>query len=270
MFACSRTIAVTAPGLSYDAFDQEEIDLDEINPKSGLYWDISPYLRFRAAAFSTLKRRLVVDQTIEPTSIAGFNQFFDDANGTVSDRYAIWADLKLDDNIFVGAEASHRDLEHPISQSDGVRFQDRDENSFLAYANWTPHPQWAFVAKLRLDRFEREDDGTTGPPLRVDTLGLPLSMRFFHPAGFFAALQSTFIAQEVEPADVGGEDDFIVFDAAVGYRLPRRSGIMSLEMENIFDEDFQYQDDNFRTAGEDRRSPLIPRQTILGRVTVSF
>jgi hypothetical protein len=42
----------------------------------------SPGTTLRAAAFRVLKRTLITDQTLEPTQVAGFNQFFDDANLT--------------------------------------------------------------------------------------------------------------------------------------------------------------------------------------------
>ena len=38
----------------------------------------------RAAAFRTFRRLLIVDQTLEPSQIAGFNQFTDEFNQTSS------------------------------------------------------------------------------------------------------------------------------------------------------------------------------------------
>ena len=59
-------------------------DFTVFNPKLGISWDVRPGTTLRAAWFETLKRPLVGDyssrsgQTIEPTQIAGFNQFFND------------------------------------------------------------------------------------------------------------------------------------------------------------------------------------------------
>ena len=49
----------------------------------------------RAAVFRTLKRELISNQTIEPTQVAGFNQFFDDVNGTDAWRYGVGIDQKI-------------------------------------------------------------------------------------------------------------------------------------------------------------------------------
>jgi outer membrane receptor protein involved in Fe transport len=76
----------------------------------------------------------------------------------------------------------------------------------------------------------------------------------------------------VDQSDPGlpdGEDDFMLFDAAIGYRLPDRRGIISLEGRNLLDEDFSYQDDNFRTS-DIRRSEYVPARVIFGRLTLNF
>jgi outer membrane receptor protein involved in Fe transport len=61
----------------------------------------------------------------------------------------------------------------------------------------------------------------------------------------------------------------VVVDAALGYRLPKRWGILTLGARNLLDEKFLYQDDNFRTS--DIRYPFfIPDRVIFARITLSF
>ena len=68
-----------------------------------------------------------------------------------------------------------------------------------------------------------------------------------------------------------GKDDFFIVDAAIGWRIPNRLGIVSLEVRNLFDEEFKYQDDSFREfRDEPSIGPYIPDRTILGRLTLSF
>lgn len=43
-------------------------------------------------------------------------------------------------------------------------------------------------------------------------------------------------------------DHFWLADAAVGYRLPKRHGILSLEARNLLNKAFNYQDTNFQTS----------------------
>ncbi|UCF95180.1 MAG: TonB-dependent receptor, partial [Desulfobacterales bacterium] len=64
-------------GGSADFYDDDETkDRDQFNPKFGLTWTPLPGTTLRAAGFRTLKRSLISRQTIEPSQVAGFNQFF--------------------------------------------------------------------------------------------------------------------------------------------------------------------------------------------------
>ena len=76
-------------GLSYDDFDGDTYDLSETNPKLGVTWDATEDLQFRAAYFKILKPVLASNRTLEPTQVAGFNQFYDDATGTVKVTVAV-------------------------------------------------------------------------------------------------------------------------------------------------------------------------------------
>ena len=78
--------------IEFSAFTQH-VKRDRLSPKVGVTW--SPLLgtTLRAAAFSAVKRPFIGSQTIEPTQVAGFNQFFTgfdrfygDLDATVSKR----------------------------------------------------------------------------------------------------------------------------------------------------------------------------------------
>lgn len=270
-------------GISYDSFDDETLDLSEINPKLGLQWNITGRLRLRAAAFKTLKRLLIVDQTIEPTQVAGFNQFFDDFNGTRTERYGIGLDIDFTDDLYGGIEVSRRDFEVPFFlQRNPPRFVsvDHEEDLYRAYLYWTPHRNWAFSAELRFEDIESETGAsqTGGNPLnrptKVETLSLPVEMRYFHPSGVFAELGPTYVHQEVNLGPVSTfdqtHDDFVLFDAAVGYRLPKWHGIASLEVRNLLDEEFLFQDLSFITPTQFTNPRFLPDRTILARFTLNF
>jgi outer membrane receptor protein involved in Fe transport len=60
------------------------------------------------------------------------------------------------------------------------------------------------------------------------------------------------------------ESEFFVLDAVVGYRLPKRFGIISVEARNLFDRSFYFQD-------TDPDNPnLVPCRYIMGRYTFYF
>ena len=63
--------------------------LAQNNYKAGMAWDVSPDTTLRLAAFRVLKRTGLAELTIEPTQMTGFNQFFDDFNGTSARRSAV-------------------------------------------------------------------------------------------------------------------------------------------------------------------------------------
>src|SRR6185503_960947 len=104
---------------------------EQFNPKFVLTWEPIPGTTLRAAAFRTLKRTLITNQTLEPTQVAGFNQFFDDLNLTEAWRYGGAIDQKLTKNIFGGVEFSKRDLKVPFSD-----FSVDPENPPTRKANW--------------------------------------------------------------------------------------------------------------------------------------
>jgi len=96
-------------------------------------------------------------------------------------------------------------------------------------------------------------------------------MKYFDPNGFFAQIGTTFVRQEVHPTGTTTRDNFLVLDAAIGYRLPNRHAIISLEARNLLGEDFIYRDEGYITYIQSLANPrYIPARTVLGRITVSF
>lgn len=110
-------------------------------------------------------------------------------------------------------------------------------------------------------------------PEKVKTLSAPLAVRYFNPSGFFAGLEVTFVHQDVDRRRQStlsdGSDNFTVIDASIGYRLPKRRGIIGLEALNLLDKGFKFQDDNYR-SNEPRGSRYVPERTVLATVTLSF
>ena len=96
-------------GASGDIFRSDmDGDEDSFNPKFGVTWNPFPSTTLRAAAFRVFKRTLPTEQTIEPTQVAGFNQFFDDPIATKSWRYGGAVDQKFSQSVFGGVEFSRR------------------------------------------------------------------------------------------------------------------------------------------------------------------
>jgi outer membrane receptor protein involved in Fe transport len=64
-------------------------------------------------------------------------------------------------------------------------------------------------------------------------------------------------------------ENFWVVDAAIGYRLPKRYGLVSVEIKNLFNEDFQFQS-SFDPDLEPRSSLFEPERAIFATLNLWF
>ena len=254
------------------------LDRDQFNPKFGLTWNPFSGTTLRAAIFRTLKRSLLTDQTIEPTQVSGFNQFFDDVEGTRAWRYGIGIDQKFSSQIYGGAELSKRDLKVP-----GVTFNeetfaldliesDWEENLARAYFFWTPNSRLALSTEYQFERLERPKEFAADNITRLNTHRVLFGIGYFDPSGFSARINPAYVSQNGRFVDgppfdqkiVSKDDQFWIFDASVSYRLPKRTGIVTLEARNLFDQTINFQD-------TDPSNPSIyPKRLILAKFTLSF
>ena len=270
-----RTVMVTL-GASGDFFETDSSaseSRNQANPKIGVVWNPLPDTTIRAAAFRTLKRTLITDQTLEPTQVAGFNQFFDDFNSTSTWRYGVALDQKFGDSLFAGVELTRRDLSIPIVQvtatgNDVVR-GDSTEYLNRFYVFWTPHPWWALSLEYQYENF-KSDEVVAAFFKELTTHKVPLGVRFFHPSGISASVRGTFYDQDGDfirrggGAFENGHDQFFLVDASVSYRLPQRFGFITVGAMNLLDEHFRYQE-------TDLRNPTIqPTRLVYTRITLSF
>lgn len=244
-------------GLSYQTFEisQSMIDIERIYPKIGLQWDLTDAIRLRGAFVKNIKRLLAVEQTIEPTQVAGFNQFFDDANGTRTEMFGLALDARPTEAFYAGAEFVRRDLAEV--------FVKKREEQYRGYLYWMPHARWALNVEYQFVKDERAFELTTH--------SVPASIRYFDPNGFFGQVGVTPVWQdETSPVDAFS-DHFVVVDAALGFRLPKRLGAISIECGNLFDKAFRYRDSGFKTFDQfNVIQPFVPTRTILVRAVLNF
>lgn len=263
-------------GFSYDSYKASELRVDRFNPKNdvavdgfnpklGFQWNFASNLRLRMAWIETIKAPLATNQTIEPTQIAGFNQLFDDINGTKSRRMGIGLDAFYENKLFSGFEISNRDLSIPVINQ--INRTDQKENLYYGYLYGVLHKNWITKSEVRFEKVTRP----SLDPNQIDTLSIPVGIDYFRPNGLFANLTGTFVHQKVDRKGINNEgiEKFFLVDASIGYRLPNRRGILSLEARNIFDEFFLFQNLNFQTS-ESVITRFVPTRTIYARVTLNF
>jgi hypothetical protein len=259
-------------GASADFFNGI-VDKDRFNPKMGITWNPIPSTTLRAAVFRVLRKSMISDQTIEPTQVAGFNQFFDDYQGDEVWRYGAAVDHKFLQNLFGGLELSRRDIDTPyIASTSEVKEAKWEEKFGRVYLYWTPFNWLAASAEFQWERYDRDLEVTSEEYIHIlETHKLPLGVNIFSPNGITTKLKATYVDQEGEfdvnfgslPTEYGS-DQFWVVDVSVSYRIPKRFGMLSIEAKNLFDEQFQFQ-------SMDKLSPeIVPERLILVKIALSF
>ncbi|MFN2201837.1 MAG: TonB-dependent receptor, partial [Caldilineaceae bacterium] len=239
-------------------------DDNQYNPKFGLMWTPLTNTLVRLAAFRVQKRPVIANQTLEPTQVAGFNQFYDDYNNTVSRRYGAAIDQTFSSSLYGGVEVSRRDLDVPLT---GINIETGDpvystvdwqEDLARAYLFWTPKSWLALSLDYRFERFERDAQLTDGVK-DADTHRLGLGIRAFLPSGWSFGVNPAYYHQKgtfesvtqlpiPEPILSKGDDSFWLVDGALSYRLPKRYGFISVGVQNMFDQNFRYFDTDYKNT----------------------
>ena len=270
----ATTLDLTVGG-SYDRVegDLPEESTDQFNPKFGLIWNPFPATTIRAAAFKTLKRTLITDQTLEPTQVAGFNQFYDESDLTDSWRYGAGIDQTIGHSVFAGAEYSERDMTVPlVNAMDGMVVKpDWAESLTRVYLFAAPHPWLGLRAQYIRETFDREEGLGLGFK-ELDTQRVPLGLGFFHPSGLSASVTATYWNQEGQFEDFfgppgsplrAGSSEFWLVDAAISFRLPKRFGFLSVGATNLSNKDFDYFEVDIGNL------TIQPKRTIYAKVTLA-
>jgi len=224
---------------------------NKFNPKLGASFALSSGTTLRGTWFRTMKRTLITDQTLEPTQVAGFNQFFDDPSATESEVWGLAIDQKLGRKAFGGIAYSQRELTIPqLLLENGVTWtvneRPGEEKLLRAYLFGAVHPWLTVGAEYAYEDFDYDPELFLSFS-KVKTHRVPVSARFFHPSGFSALFGVTYLKQEGEFRPVNGTDflpgdrSFWVVDAALRYRLPKRFGFITAGVNNLTDETDTYE-----------------------------
>jgi tetratricopeptide (TPR) repeat protein len=270
------TLTLGASGDFYDSDDKNsdltDMKENQFNPKFGITWYPFDGTTVRGAAFRTLKRTLITDQTLEPTQVAGFNQFFDDVNATDAWNYGAAVDQKFSQNVYGGVEFTARNPEVPyFSGFETLELKEADwkERQVRAYLYWTVHKWLALGTGYEYEHFKYTENVNLGAQ-KVNTQSVPLRASFFHPSGLFAALQGTYYNQsgDFQRYSTGmfesADSSFWLVDASIGYRFPKRFGFLTVAVRNLFDKDFKF----FEV--DPNNSRITPGRQVFCKATVAF
>ena len=267
-------------GLGIDSLkiDKFNINTTQVNPKLGLTWQILDGTALRLAYFRTLRQIRIGEQTLEPVQVSGFNQLYDDPNGARTTRYGIALDQHINSQLSAGVEISQRDVEVPFLHvtTDRTFTSPWKEQIYHGYVYWMPTNR----ISLRLDYtyedfFDSDYSNNTGNAPSTRTHALPLTLSYFDPSGWFSQVITTYVKQQVfvnntsETSGAYQQDSFALVDTSIGYRLPKRWGIIQFDIRNLFDQYFNYQSNNLRSQVIEQ-PPFFPYRAFYGRITLSF
>ena len=252
------------------------------NHKFGLRWEAIPGGTLRIASFRSTNRALASSATLEPSQVAGFNQYYNDVFGVRNYRRGLGWDQRLGSDLSFGVEASRRELQVPV----GGLYEQQDDREGRAYLNWSvPRaslsrilPGTEAAISLSYDRVALTRDGqATGAEQIRDYqaqhfrlgavvnhssgLGLSLGLTRVQNRGVYEVLDFDGINLVPLPFN----DNFWTVDTALTYRLPNKRGQIVIGALNLTDRrGFQYLE-------LDTQNPrFAPQRYVYGKLLLNF
>jgi hypothetical protein len=272
----SPTLAVHA-GLSQDDYAYKTLHLHHTHPKLGAQWQASPTLKIKLAAYGTTTGSTLKEQTIEPTSFSGFNQRFDDLQGTPSKQWALGLEHKLTADTQWGAQIMHRRMRFHLSQLSAVLIPtaaspatspatcpnsicqiDATEQHQLLHLSTRVHPQAAlYTALQRAQQTAHTPSNLLNMPHQLSTWQLRSMGQYFSPRHWSAYLQARAIKQSASNNRAGSpitNNQFLLLDTGVRYQPAHHRFSIFFDAANLLNRQFNFQ--NTATGGVPR-TPLF-------------
>jgi tetratricopeptide (TPR) repeat protein len=257
------TWTIGGSAVSYDEDRQDGTNISEFLPKLGVRADLTDNLTIRLTYSRGFKPRLVSEQILEPTSVAGFNQFYDAINGSLFKQIGGAIELKASPNVMFGAEAVKRSWDIPVAGDVDAR---TEEKVYRGYAYFILPADFALAAEIVKE--ESESDNIFDFE-HWQTTAVPITLSYFSEAGWFGSIGVEFVDHSFSNFGDGGKDRFSLVHAGVGFRLPDERGIISIEAQNLLDEPIHFQN---RIVRPDVDVPprYAPELTVRLQATFSF
>lgn len=243
-------------GLSVDKVASPLIDDTQINPKLGIIWKPTPVTTLRAAAFRSIKRGLLLQRTIEPTSVAGFNQFFDDSEGTDAYRYGIGIDQQFSQYLYGGIESSWSKLSSPIlSLIDDTPVSSRQRQEILSrsYLYWAPTSKIAISTEFQYERIRNASTSHRSE----------FGINYFHPKGFRLVLSPAYVDQSFSDSE-RSDENFWTTNVDFIFKVPKRRVSIALGIRNAFKQRVNLQDTGLSNIDS------FPDRFVFGNIYFTF
>ncbi|ABC31341.1 FOG: TPR repeat [Hahella chejuensis KCTC 2396] len=254
-----------------DLSDSATDEIKQWSPKFGVEFTPTEQLTLRLATFRSLKRDIAADRTIEPAQILGFNQLYDDPNGSDVKTYAAAVDYKLGSRIGGGLEAMRRtvDIRPRLLQKEPERPHHEFENYKLYYFGVLSPSATVDIAYEYEDQDLEDSQFGTGSIYRAKTHSLPLGVTLYLPRHLSMRMESIYTDQTIKASFASDDQrDFNVnlwtFNVRLDYKLPRRFGELQFGVDNLFD-------NNKEILNSELDYPrYYPKRFLYSRIQLSF
>ncbi len=235
---------------------------NKLSPKVGMTFYLSDETMIRSAYFQSLGISSVSDiGTIEPTLVGSFNQLMGDLPGAETENWGIGIDHKIPGEAYFGAEYVYRDIERTGVSLMPTMFTDLDTTSEYTVLRSSTSGESEREHLMKSYLYGVLSDTVTGTldyrrelleaidiTEKNETDRVRFGMHYFDPSRWFAFANASWIHQHLSDVDSVGTEEFWLLDTGIGYRLPKRHGVIQLVLRNLLDEEF-YFDDRGRSTG---------------------
>lgn len=256
--------------------EQDYTHVERLNAKLGASFRLAMGTTLRAAVFQGVKGAKYDKESLEPTQFVGFNQSFDDFNGSRWTRTALAVDQRFDGGIRAGLELSRRRLDIPNLGCDSADCLARwHERLYRTYLVW-PFGHHAVLSAEwrhednRLDGNHSSLAGSLPHQLRTDLLPLRLWFR----AGDGDVLLETWgvrqlaTLREPDGSDTSGRSSFVITNLRYSLPIGNKRLVASLAANNLFDRHFLFENGDYNG---DPKAPLFhPRRSLLFQLTYRY
>jgi len=212
---------------------------DEVSPRLGLIWEPTTNQTIRLAAFRYLLP--FVSQRIDPTEVAGISVFRNAPEGTLNDEvHAVW-EYEMNHGLYsVGAYRQEQSY-----KADSVTPETEvEQNGAQLGADVLLSRTFGLAANYRYFKNENLTDPTIDRNEHLVTLGL----RHQNANGFSAGITQTFRKIDYED-NTRKDEDIPITDFDMLYEFSDKAATVGLQVNNIFDEEFNWVTDQFVFVG---------------------
>ena len=236
-----------------DYVENSQISRRKLYPKIGITFSMTPKNNFRFAYFRTLKSTLASSQRLEPTTVAGFNQAFDDLRGTQSNNVGLGYDHKFSSDTYFGLELVHRHLNVPYEIFDvGGTFTTPTTNwkadSARGYFYYAPINVFALSIESFFEHFDFSSEFTgNNTLLTLRNFRAPVTFSVFPFSGVSWKLKASYLHQvgsylpDASSPALSHKASVWIADTYFEYRVPKTRGSIQIGITNMFDKDFNLQ-----------------------------